>query len=205
VGGGLCLRPAIDRQQRSPLERGYTHAAPVISGASASAMVEGFGVASGAWSMLFREMEDARWGGSGGGQWSHNQSLRTTGLTPTTSARALVYMGKSSTGKERATHAHGGASPTSHSSAAVLKSYVSGPNRERSLRLCQGCLTSRLGRTGRQWIAANCWPCSHAAIQNWQNKDQQPPSATQRLMTLDSSTSRATWPRATPQSEAPEA
>ena len=201
MGGGLCLRPAIDRQQQSPLRRGYTHAAPVISGASASAMVEGFGVA---WSMMFREMEDARWGGSGGSQWSHNRLGPQDSLPPLQRV-ALVYTGKSSTGKERATHAHGGASSTSHSSAAVLKSYVSGPNRERSLRLCQGCLTSRLGRTGRPWIAANCWPCSHAAIQNWPNKDQQPPSATQRLMTLDSSTSRATWPRATPQSEAPEA
>lgn len=111
-----------------------------------------------------------------------SQSLRTTGLTPPLQRVALVYMGKSSTGKERATHAHGGASPTSHSSAAVLKSYVSGPNRERSLRLCQGCLTSRLGRTGRPWDCCQLLamqPCSHSELA------EQGPATAIRNTTLD--------------------
>jgi hypothetical protein len=147
----------------------------------------------------------------GGGEWS-SQSLtgRTTGLTPTTSARALVYMGKLSTRKERATHAHGSIS-TSHSSAAAPKSYVSGPNRERSLRLCQGCLTwwcrfSRLpGWSDRPTMddAAKCWPRSHS---EWADKEQQRPSATTlddpRLLRFSSNKDREL---ATPQSEAPEA
>jgi hypothetical protein len=101
-------------------------------------MVEGFDVASGAWSVLFREVEDARWeveevNGV------HNRLELQTRFTPITSARALVYMGKSSTGKERATHVD-----REHLHQPFLcgrpQSYVSGPNRERSLRLCQGCL-----------------------------------------------------------------
>jgi len=84
-------------------------------------MVEGFDVASGAWSMLFREVEDARWEAEEVNG-VHNRLELQTRFTPITSARALVYMvweNRAQARKELPMST--GSISTSHSSAAVPK------------------------------------------------------------------------------------
>jgi hypothetical protein len=134
----------------------------------------------------------------------HNRLELQTRFTPITSARALVYMGKSSTRKERATHAR-----REHLHQPFLcgrpQSCVSGPNRERSLRLCQGCLTwlSWMSRLVGQADHGCCQLLATQPFRNGRtrnsNRRLQQPLMDHGPRLLHVSSNIATRPRATPQ------
>lgn len=140
--------------------------------------------------------------GSGGGQWS-SQSLRTADkIHPHHFGACPCLYGKIEHTQGKSYPCPPGASPP----AIPLR-----PSPKLCERPEQGKISASLsglsvlvkldfkvGRTGRSWMLPTA---GHAAIQKWQNEEQQPPSATTldgpRL--LHTSSNIATRPRATPQ------